>query len=161
MPVKNGFFMEKLVLFVCTGNTCRSPMAEAWFNHRAAELGLSGFRAVSAGLCAAPGAPASPQAREVMREAGVALDDFHSRPLTGAMLAAAELVVAMTDGHRRKILAAAPELRDRCFRLADFAGSTDIADPYGGTTEVYRQCFAAMRPALENLIEQLRDPSVK
>ena len=155
MPAGNLILMEKLILFVCTGNTCRSPMAEAWFNKRAPEMGLTGCRACSAGIYAAPGAPASPQARTVMRELDVSLDGFHARPLTDGLLKEAAMVVAMTDGHRRRIAEARPEFADKCFRLSDFTDSGDASDPYGGSVEDYRVCFAGIKQAVENLIGRL------
>ena len=73
------------VLFVCTANQCRSPMAEAWFNHLAVDSGIE-VNATSAGILANTGIPATPDAVTILKEVGVSLDDFRSRELTLPLL---------------------------------------------------------------------------
>lgn len=95
----------KTVLFVCTGNTCRSPMAEALANDylRKKNGDSSCLRIVSAGLAALPGASASPQAREVMLEFNLDLSAHRARQLTPELLQEADLILTMTNGHKRYI----------------------------------------------------------
>ena len=149
--------MEKSVLFVCTGNTCRSPLAEVWFNKYASEVGLEGYHGCSAGLYADNNSGASANSRLVANENGASLDDFHSRALTYEMVKNAALIIGLTDAHCRKIVAAVPEAAGKVKRIMEFAGgSGDVVDPYGGSLEDYRRAFSMIRRAVENLVEQLK-----
>ena len=98
---------SKLVVFVCTGNICRSPMAEYVFRE-AAGTGF-GWEACSAGLSASFGYPASREAVDVLRERGIELGAHGSRPLTPELVAAADEIVVMTRGHREEIADWLPE----------------------------------------------------
>ena len=90
--------MKRQVLFICAGNTCRSPMAEALFRHMLGQAGLSEFFAVSsAGLSAFHGDAAAAGAEEAMRERGLGLSAHRSRPLSGGLLAGADWAVTMTQ----------------------------------------------------------------
>ncbi len=147
----------KTVLFVCTGNTCRSPMAAALFNHR---IGAdAGWRAHSAGLWAARGAPASPNAVDALRELGIDLEGHRSKPLADEDVATADLIVPMTVGHRDGILAAHPEVGDRVFLIKEFGTSkvaADVADPFGGTLGIYKATRDEIDRALSDLILFIR-----
>lgn len=147
--------MQKSVLFICTGNTCRSPLAEAWFN-KIAEAETLPYRASSAGLAAVNGAPASMHSQSAAAEMGASLENFQSQMVTIEMLKNAELVICMTASHCRYITSAMPELSEKVRALMEYGSGGDVSDPYGGSLDEYRQCFADIRSAVENLIGNLK-----
>lgn len=128
--------MHRTILFVCTGNTCRSPMAEAIARHELNEEQRAYTRVVSAGAFAAPGAPATPEAVEALREMNIALRDHASTPLTPELLERADTIYAMTQSHLLAALDIDPTARDR-IALLDPEGS-DVPDPIGHPMDVYR-----------------------
>ena len=143
------------VLFVCTGNTCRSLMAELYFNWSCARRGISGVVARSAGLMAFPGAPLSEAARLTLAPLGVEFGDFRSRVLDRALVSEAELIVAMTAGHLRGIVSQYPEAGEKCRLLLEFCGEAGpVPDPFGGSVAAYAAVFSLMRPALDALIDR-------
>lgn len=140
------------ILFVCTGNSCRSPMAELYFDALCRRAGRNDFEVASAGIHAWDGFPASAPASAVLAEAGIDADAFRSRSLTPALIENSDLIVPMTAAHRSAIARIAPDAAAKIRLLLEFgAGGGDVPDPYGGSVEDYRDVFRTMKPALENL----------
>lgn len=136
------------ILFVCTGNTCRSPLAAAV----ARELlhGETPAIAVeSAGTAASPGAHATDHAVQVAREAGLDLTAHRARPLTRALLQQASLVLVMGEGHRQQVRDLQPGTP--VYLLADYAEGSpeEVPDPFGGDLQAYRRSFAHIRRLVE------------
>ncbi|MFN9342729.1 MAG: L-threonylcarbamoyladenylate synthase [Planctomycetota bacterium] len=134
------------ILLVCTGNTCRSPMAEGLLKKRIADacgcdpkqLDQTGISINSAGVAAMPGARASSQAVETMRGYEVDLGSHSSQPVTERLVQNADLILTMTEGHRQALLAQFPAAVNRTYTVA--RGSGDISDPIGLPVEFYQRC---------------------
>ena len=139
------------ILFVCTGNTCRSPMAHAYVADRFRRMGRSDLEALSAGVAAWSNSSASEQSISVMSEMGIDLRGFRSTRLTEHLADSVDRIVCMTAGHLQAVLAMGvpPE------KLTLLADPQDVPDPFGGDVEVYRRVFSFMKPALDNLTDQL------
>jgi protein-tyrosine phosphatase len=148
-------FVKPVIVLVCTGNTCRSPMAETLLReHLRRKLGSEdAVRVLSAGVAAGVGGGASPQAIEVMGSQGLDLTGHSSRPLDDAVMNVADVVLTMTRGHRAAILAAWPEMQNRVHTLRRDGG--DIADPVGMPIEVYQSCAEQIDRELAAWIDSL------
>jgi len=150
-----------IVLFVCTGNTCRSPMAEGMFRHLVAQrLGCKpeqvedrGVVVLSAGIAAMSGGRAAGEAVEVLRSMQIDISTHESQPLTEQLVRHADLILAMTRSHRQAVLADWPAAAER-LKLVCLDGS-DVPDPVGGSAEQYRRCVAQLKPELERLAAEL------
>ena len=143
------------ILFVCTGNTCRSPMAAAYFQHlcKAAEIDVA---VESVGLTALDGEPMSKASAKALSHEGVDAPTSRSRQLTGDHVAAANLVVTMTQAHLAQLQQSPVAAPEKTFTLMSFVDrKTDIDDPFGGSVDEYSQCLATMKPALDALLEHV------
>lgn len=145
------------VVFVCKGNICRSPLAEAYLKNLLEKQG-SAVLVRSAGLETTVGKPAHDLALLVGREAGVSLLSHTTKPLTKQDVEQADLIVVMEWAHWYRLSRLYPDVRPKVFLLRQFSGapSVDLRDPYGGALEDFQQCFAVIKHSCERLVDQIR-----
>ena len=142
------------ILFVCSGNTCRSPMAAAIMDKIARENDLNVF-VESAGLFAADDQPASAEAIAAVAQYGIDLSYHRSQPVTEDLLAQCDLVLTMTAAHKMILENYAP---GKVYTLAEYCGADgDIPDPYGGDLEEYKETAQAIYDMLVDTAEKLAD----
>lgn len=135
----------KKILIVCTGNTCRSPMAGAIANQLALDRRLE-MEIKTAGIFAFPGSPATGHAVTVMEEMGLDIKGHIATPVTGELIDWADLIITMTGEHKEQLLAAFPQAKDK--KITPFS----IPDPIGGTVDDYRKTAQALKEALAEVL---------
>jgi glycine hydroxymethyltransferase len=154
----------KTILFVCTGNICRSPMAEGLF--RRMVKGRIDVRVLSAGVHASGGQSASVHAVEALAEEGIDLSRFRSQSLTDELVERADLIFAMTRGHLETLQMLFPEAADKAFLVREFDPTADprnldVPDPIGQGRSVYFRCRDVLKKALPTLLPLLDAAAAK
>src|SRR5580658_10939894 len=146
----------KTILFICTGNVCRSPMAEGLF--RKATDGKGEFRVLSAGLGAIDGQPPTMHSVTAMRELGIDISNQRSRALTAELVRQADYIFGMTHGHVDTISLLYPAAAEKTFLLREFDDTVepyekDIADPIGCSYQVYVHCREQIEKSIASLLK--------
>src|SRR5438045_1577098 len=146
----------KTILFVCTGNVCRSPMAEGLFRHAA--KGRGDFRVLSAGVGAIEGQPPSAYAVQALRELGIDISQQRSRMLTADVVNEADYIFGMTHGHVDAVNLLYPQATEKTFLLREFDETLDvfekdISDPIGGSYEVYLDCRDQIEQGIASMLK--------
>src|SRR5436309_2554 len=145
----------KTILFVCTGNVCRSPMAEGILRH--ALQGRGDYRVMSAGLGAMEGQPPSPYAVQAVRELGIDISGQRSRMVTPDLIQQADYIFGMTHSHIDTVMLLYPYAAEKTFMLREFDETLDIyekdiSDPIGGSYDVYLNCRDQIEQGIASLM---------
>ncbi len=158
---------RKKIVFVCTGNTCRSPMAEILLKDRLEKLGLKGFTVTSAGTKAKRGDRINPKSAQVLEENGLAVKEFASAKLTDKLAREAFAIVCMTAQQRDYLLdfrwnalrkVGEEGVENNVYTFEELTGY-EILDPYGRDIECYRYVFGLLAGGMGALIEKLQLPA--
>lgn len=150
----------KHILLICTGNTCRSPMAEALMRQSLQEkfVGLPiPVEIRSAGIMAGTGLPATPEAIQVMAEYGIDLSQHRSQILNQKILQWADLVLTMTESHRKQVLKQFMVRPPKIYTLAEYSGAkhVDVVDPFGSGIAAYRQSARQLQLLIEPILQRI------
>ena len=161
--------MEKInrIIFVCTGNTCRSPMAEYLLREliqNSEELDQENWEIISAGISAVKGVKANEKTEEVMSELNIDTSGHLTRGIDDIDLNKSDIILTMSRKHSRFLILEHPDLADNIFTLKEFAeneNGKDIEDPFGLSLKFYRSTRDEIKAELKNILLKLKNFDVK
>ena len=139
------------IIFACSGNTCRSPMAEAVFKKMLKDEGVKGVEVESRGVVANVGADISENAKKALKSAGIPFKKHSAKQITTDDILNCDFVICMTERHRMR-LGCLPKV----FTLGQMTGCGDIVDPYGKDEETYKECLKEIQAALTKLMPLIK-----
>jgi len=151
----------KKVLIVCTGNSCRSKMAEGYLKKRLKELGMN-MLVSSAGTGTVPGMTPTNEAIDLMREGGMDISGYLSSNLNKMLIDNSDLILVMEPHHKEKVLDLVPEAKDKIRLLKEFSTHNNILkqvsieDPIGKPIEFYKKVFEIIKDSLEGFLKWLK-----
>ena len=151
------------ILFVCTGNSCRSPMAKGYLEKRLKELGKEGIEVSSAGVASLMGREPTEEAKQVATEEGADISGHRARLATEFDIKESDLIFVMENGHRQYIVNKYPKAVKKTYTLKDFkklgdfdtSEDSDIPDPIGKDINFYRNIFSVIKESIERVLKEI------
>jgi protein-tyrosine-phosphatase len=153
--------MSLKIFFICTGNTCRSPMAEGFLKHQLAPHRRPSYTVLSAGIHALDGMPVAGNSVKVMLEKGIDISGHFSRYLRPSDVQEADLILTMTRNQKEYLVSLEPLERSKFFQLSEYAvknAGVDIPDPVGQDLDTYRSCRDLIDKYITILADKINGP---
>ncbi len=143
------------IIFVCTGNTCRSPMAEGFFRKVSEENNITDIDISSKGIYATEGDKVSEYSVISAGEYGVDISSHKASQLTKEDIISSYYIFTMTKSHKDAIISAFPDMSHKVFSVSEYADSPEISDPYAQSLDVYRKCAKDINETMQKIFTKI------